>query len=302
MTSRIKMTGISAGLLMAMLTGLACEREAVLGRSSDPQSESLGLAESALPDNAARLYDSFSAQDPGYAMSLLFSVPMSQAVLLSGDFDGNGRAEVGVYNRSNGQFSLMMNGQIRTFGYGPVSSTIIPIVGDWDGDGRTTIGVYDQASSLFFLRNSNSSGFADITFGYGSPNAQMLPIAGDWTGNHLSASGRHISTIGLYQPSTGMFFLRNSNDSGMADIAFPYGPIVPYGSLNPLAGDWNHDGKTTIGVFLPGVGFGLYLLRNSNDTGYADITVWHSASKTIQPLVGDFNGDGVTTVGYGALQ
>ena len=45
-----------------------------------------------------------------------------------------------------------------------------------------TIGLYNPATSLFYLRNSNTTGIADLTFGYGPPGAGWKPLAGDWNG------------------------------------------------------------------------------------------------------------------------
>ena len=42
------------------------------------------------------------------------------------------------------------------------------------GNGNDTIGLYDPATSLFYLRNSNSTGMADLTFGFGA--AGWTPI------------------------------------------------------------------------------------------------------------------------------
>jgi len=36
-------------------------------------------------------------------------------------------------------------------------------------------------------------------------------------------------TAGVFRPSTGMFYLSNSNDRGFADLAFVVGPIVTPG-------------------------------------------------------------------------
>ncbi|MDG4596620.1 MAG: CARDB domain-containing protein, partial [Candidatus Contendobacter sp.] len=67
-----------------------------------------------------------------------------------------------------------------------------------------TIGLYNPATSAFYLRNSNTTGIADLTFGYGPPGAGWLPLAGDWNGDG-------VVTIGLYNPATSVFYLRNSN-------------------------------------------------------------------------------------------
>ena len=42
------------------------------------------------------------------------------------------------------------------------------------------MGIYIPASGFWFLRNTNTSGAADVTFGYGP--AAATPIVGDWDG------------------------------------------------------------------------------------------------------------------------
>ncbi len=37
-----------------------------------------------------------------------------------------------------------------------------PIVGDWNGDGKDTVGLYDPTTTRFYLKNSNSHGYADV--------------------------------------------------------------------------------------------------------------------------------------------
>jgi hypothetical protein len=77
---------------------------------------------------------------------------------------------------------------------------------------------------------SNAAGFADVTFGYGPPGAGWIPLTGDWNGDG-------IDTVGLYNPASGTFFLRNANTPGAADLTFAYGPAGA--GWTPLAGDWD---------------------------------------------------------------
>ena len=72
--------------------------------------------------------------------------------------------------------------------------------------------------------------------------AGWIPIAGDWDGNGTD-------TIGLYDPATSTFYLRNTNGTGVADVTFNYG--VGGAGWIPIAGDWNGDGKDTIGLYDP---------------------------------------------------
>jgi hypothetical protein len=175
-----------------------------------------------------------------------------------------------------------------TFAYGPAaqSPAWTPIVGDWTGQGKETVGLYNPATSLFYLRNSNSAGFANITFSYG-PVSSWVPLAGDWTGQ-----GRE--TVGLYNPTTSTFYLRNTNTTGFADITFTFGT----GDFRwkPLVGDWDGDGKDTVGLYDPTTS--IFYLRNSNTTGVADITFHYGMGNAgWTPLAGDWTDLGKDTVG-----
>jgi hypothetical protein len=77
---------------------------------------------------------------------------------------------------------------------------------------------------VIFLKNDNSTGFADIALNYGAPGDK--PVVGDWDGDGDS-------TIGIYR--NGSFYLRNSNTIGFADIVFGLGNPADM----PIAGDWD---------------------------------------------------------------
>jgi len=145
----------------------------------------------------------------------------------------------------------------------------------------TTIGAYSSSDQTFYLRNSNSPGFADLSIQYGPPGA--IPLVGDWDGNGTA-------TIGVFDPNSQTFYLRNSNTPGFADLTVRYGPP---GAI-PLAGDWDGDGVTTIGVYDPASQ--TFYLRNSNTPGFADLTIRYGPSGAV-PVVGDWDGNGTTTIG-----
>ena len=173
-----------------------------------------------------------------------------------------------------------------TFAYGAAGAGWIPIAGDWDGNGTDTLGLYDPATSTFYLRNTtclqgpNDMGYADVTFVYGKAGAGWIPIAGDWNGDGKD-------TIGLYDPATSTFYLRNTtslqgpNDKGYADVTFAYGAAGA--GWIPIAGDWNGDGKDTIGLYNPATS--TFYLRNTtslqgpNDKGYADVTFFFGSAQ-----------------------
>jgi hypothetical protein len=153
--------------------------------------------------------------------------------------------------------------------------------------GTTTAGVYDAASGQFQLRNSNTSGVADITVPYGVPAGGYIPLSGDWDGDGDS-------TIGLYDPAAGAFYLRNSNTPGNADLAFVYGP--PAAGWRPLIGDWDGSATDTVGLYDPSTG--VFYLRNSNAAGAADLAFSYGPPGSgWLPVAGDWDGDDFDTIG-----
>lgn len=101
-------------------------------------------------------------------------------------------------------------------------------------------------------------------------------------------------TIGLHNPSTSVFYLRNANSSGPASATFGFGPAGL--GWRPLTGDWNSNGQTTIGLYSPSTS--AFYLRNSNSGGPANVSFgFGPAGSGWRPLTGDWNGNGQTTVG-----
>jgi uncharacterized delta-60 repeat protein len=95
-------------------------------------------------------------------------------------------------------------------------------------------------------------------------------------------------TVGVFRPSNGITYMRNSNTGGFAEVSMIYG----VNGDTSFAGDWNGDRVDSIGIYRNGV----FYLRNSNTTGSADV-VFAFGSQGDQPIAGDWNGDGIDTIG-----
>ena len=108
-----------------------------------------------------------------------------------------------------------------------------------------------------------------------------VPFLGDFDGDG-------VRTPGLYRPSTGQAFVRNSLDTGIADASFYIGDP---GDV-PVVGDFDGDGVDSFGVFRAGTVY----LRNELTTGPADISYSFGVEGDV-PFAGDFDGDGIDTVG-----
>jgi hypothetical protein len=89
-------------------------------------------------------------------------------------------------------------------------------------------------------------------------------------------------TVGLVDPATGTWYLRNQ-----AGVVSPF----IYGNPGdvPFMGDWDCDGVDTPGLYRQSDGFAY--LRNANSQGIADIRFFFGNPSDI-PLAGDFDADG----------
>ena len=142
-----------------------------------------------------------------------------------------------------------------------------------------TTGVFRPSNGLLYLKNSNTSGFADAALNYGLGGD--YPVVGDWDGNGTT-------TIGVYRD--GYFYLRNSNTLGFAEVVFPFGTPGD----QPIAGDWDGDGIDTVGVYRPSIG--QFLLRNHNSEGAEDVSFYLGNVGDVG-VAGDWDGNNIDTTG-----
>lgn len=143
-----------------------------------------------------------------------------------------------------------------------------------------TIGVYFNGT--FYLRNSNTVGYADITVTYGNPG--YLPVVGDWNGDG-------IDTIGVYVSDQGVFLLRDSNTTGNPQYAF----VMGNPGDQPLAGRWDSSMMGSgVGVYRPSNG--LLFAKKQLATGFADYTMV-LGNPGDHGIAGDWDADGFDSIG-----
>lgn len=142
-----------------------------------------------------------------------FDTANSGLIPIAGDWDGDGKAGVGLYDPKTSTFmlknSLASGSPDLQFNFGSTNAGWLPIAGDWNGDGVDTIGLYSPSTGTFYLRNSNSAGVADFQRKYA---AGQKPVTGAWGYNFGDSNSNSITRIGVYNPSTLTFELRNNID------------------------------------------------------------------------------------------
>ena len=201
---------------------------------------------------------------------------------LVGDWDCNGVDTVGVYRQSDAHVYLRnSNSQgiadIRFFFGDPGD---VAVAGDFNGDGCDTVSLYRPRETRFYIVNelggdSAGLGAADFSFQFGNPGD--VPISGDWDGDG-------IDEFGLHRESAGLFYYRNTLDTGIADESFLYGDRGD----RAIAGDWvpkPPSGTDTVAVFRPSNR--TFYLKFGQGSGPADVTYLFGSPDNL-PVAGRF--------------
>ncbi|MDZ4783647.1 MAG: heme-binding protein [Planctomycetia bacterium] len=117
--------------------------------------------------------------------------------------------------------------------------------------------------------------------------SSIVAVTGDWLGNG-------VDTAGLYNQTTGEFFIATANATSFAQISGSYGPDG--NSWIPLAGDWDGDGDDTLALFDPASG--RFFIKNDLSSGAADqVFRFGPSGANWQPFAGDWDGNGQDSVG-----
>jgi hypothetical protein len=183
------------------------------------------------------------------------------ALPVVGDWNGDGVVTIGVAEpQSDGNNGYNYDWKLRDhnsagspeeteFLHGSLYNDPDVVAGNWDtSDVLDSAGITQPDSTNHWewhLRNLPGNGNLLPLFTHGTSNLEDHPIVGDWNGDG-------VKTIGVSRPTSTNkweWLLRNANSGGSANID------VTYGSRGledvPVVGDWNGDGKETIGVARP---------------------------------------------------
>ena len=184
-------------------------------------------------------------------------------------------------------------------------SDAYPIVGDWTASKYDQPGIYYQNTGVFVVcevpagnQNSDCSTAPPSwlsTFVLGNPGD--FPLSGRWylhgpyyvdgaTG-HATLLGYTPTGAGVYRPTNGLLYMRNTLTTGYADNAEVLGIPGDFG----IAGNWAHDGQGTPGVYR--ASSATFYLSNQVTNGivYADINFSYGSGNIGDiPLIGNWAG------------
>ena len=189
------------------------------------------------------------------------------------DFDGDGRADLGVFAVSTGVWSVAgsQNSQTASTRFGFGTDKIAPA--DYDGDGKTDIAVYRPSDGVWYLLKSRD-GFGAVRWGA----AEDKPVAADFDGDGKA-------DVAVWRPSNGGWYILQSSNGQAQAFQFGASADVPL-----TAADYDGDGKADVAVWRPSNGFFYWLASGSN---YQFRAVQFGQTSDV-PAAADYNGDGKT--------
>jgi len=167
---------------------------------------------------------------------------------VTGDWDGDGKDTIGVVCRAGASLVWsLVNGlgggpSYPPFGFGD-AGRCWPVTGDWNGDGRDGVGVAcrDGIEISWALTDELAAGPPSYpVFGYGNAD-ECHPIAGDWDGDHHDGVG-----VACRQGQEITYGLLNPLTNGAPSVEpFGFGNAT---ECDPVAGDFDGDGRASVGV------------------------------------------------------
>ncbi len=193
---------------------------------------------------------------------------------LAGDYDGDGQAELAVYQNANGRWFIQNRaGTLLLWGTPWGYQDTLPVSGDYDGDGRDDLAIYDPVKGHWYIRSVNGAVLAwQINWGY--PHTR--PVMGDYDGDG-------IHDLAILDERQGHWFIRGLNGTVLAwRIQWGFAGGIP------VPGDYDGDGRDDLAIYDP-VSNRWYIRQVDKDIlawglswGYAGVV----------PVPGDYDGNG----------
>ncbi|MBS1794072.1 MAG: CHRD domain-containing protein [Acidobacteria bacterium] len=169
----------------------------------------------------------------------------------TGDFDGDGKFDVGVFRNGLWIYIESSTGAVRYFNWGTTND--IPIQGDFDADGKNDFAVVrsENGNYFWYIRQSSNGQAKIIQFG----------LVGDTILNRSDYDGDGKSDITVCRAVNGTYFYFTLRSSDNQVTTTPWG--VTDDALR--FGDYDGDGRTDLGVIRTENGNYVWYIRQSSN-------------------------------------
>ncbi|MBK9164820.1 MAG: hypothetical protein IPM21_13115 [Acidobacteria bacterium] len=146
------------------------------------------------------------------------------------DYDGDGKADVGIYRPSDGTWYIILSSNGANVIVNNPGTT--PVPADYSGDGKADGVIFTDGN---WVGTSSTGDPINIPWG----QAGDIATPGDFDGDNIVDQA-------VFRPSTGVWYIRQSSNGQPS--------IVPFGTTGdlPVVGDYDGDGKDDIAIYRNG--------------------------------------------------
>lgn len=220
---------------------------------------------------------------PTYLPPVSFPVGSNPAGIAVGDFDNDGKDDLGVVNQTlSGSVSVLLSTGAGAFlpkvDYGAGASSFDGTAGDLNGDGKIDLVVVGSGVSVL-LGNGDGTFQTQVSYAPGL-NAHSVKL-GDFDNDGLL----DVATMNSGTTSV----LRGNGDGTLQAPVFS---PVSGNSINLVTGDFDHDGNLDVATSdTTSIGT-VNVLKGRGDGSFSPMTSYYAFSAPVYLATGDFNNDG----------
>lgn len=225
----------------------------------------------------------------------------------SGDFNADGRADLGLYGSWTRPDAIAYSDGNQTFHQSSSAlnqaGAFEPVAGDFNGDGRTDVYWYEPGNDpviAFSNRagaNYDSSARVDtLSFKGTGTSWSSESLAQDWTAEPIVGDFDHngLDDILWYRPgsaSDSLWLMRSDGNGGTTVVRKS---LQIGGNYTPVAGDFNGNGYTDIYWYAPGAAKDViwWFGEGGEHVASTSTAAMQVTRADYRPFAGDFNGDG----------
>ncbi len=187
-----------------------------------------------------------------YASRLVVALGLGSAgdLPVPGDYDGDGRPDLGVWRASSGAWSVLLStydydaghGLQRRWGVGAAGD--VPVPADYDGDGFADLAVWRPSTGDWHVLKSSEAYSYDsaLKINWGPSGEGNVPVPADYDGD-----GR--ADLAVWNARTGDWYVLKSGDANQdRSPAMVHLGVAAAGDI-PMPGDYDADGRAEPAVW-----------------------------------------------------
>ncbi len=212
---------------------------------------------------------------------------------IGGDFNGDGKTDVGIYNYSNGELKIALSTgssfstpEAPWLNFSEASYSWQPFTGNFNADKYTDFGLYNKDTGEVKVALGTGSGFREFATWIDGFGNDYIVLGGDFNGDGLT-------DLCLFKKSSGEFKVAFSNSKAFVDGSS--WPPAFAANKDVLISDFNNDGLADVGYWDRDAG--KWYHATSKGDSFVDKGIWldgFAGPENESVSTGDFNGDGLT--------